>query len=238
MIMTGGHSPFWGLAGGLGVPSKGLLARNYWTDRSAMVENILKLLMSRNVLILRAAPFTGKTSTAQLLARLASEYNYEVVGFNAAKVTREHSFESAWALAGYPQSFADTLRSPPGMHRSSTGITLLIIDEAQTLYDIQTGSQLLWGYIKMRMAGEEAISRVGSLPSNRLASPEKAPPSTYDRQLPATPTTPPRHQRLPAFRQKMRILLLASYDSHVEQQLQNCQVTPVVIPPEATIGMR
>ncbi len=120
-----------------------------------MVPSILRLVLTRNVVVMKAPLATGKTSTAQLVAWGAEVAGHNVIFVNCAGVSGKESVKNIWTKASggsggsSGRSLTSILRSP--YTETPTRMTSIIFDEAQAMYSVPGGSAWVWGLVKERM---------------------------------------------------------------------------------------
>lgn len=155
------------------MPGEGLGNIGIWIRRTEMCHSILILALDRNCLMIRAPPYSGKTSILQRLQHSA-EHEVPQFGqvyyFNAALVTESMHFEEAWShqLGISWGEACSPASSPKGLREGAVGglqgkITLMLIDETQALYNQKAcGSQSFWGLVKAMAPGSRERSRIAS----------------------------------------------------------------------------
>ena len=176
-----------------------------------MLPSILHVLLTKSIVLMKAPPAAGKTSTAQLVAMAAQRKGHNVIFFNCSCISDTVPFDDVWLQASGGESLASILRSPP--KSSSAQETIIIFYEAQALYGIPPGSAWMRGLVQERLGGDSLLGPLPRSPPARQieASDDASPPTTPDEKAPvassqaglASPATP----EPPKYAQSVCVLL-------------------------------
>uniref|UniRef100_A0A7S0RE04 Uncharacterized protein n=1 Tax=Chlamydomonas leiostraca TaxID=1034604 RepID=A0A7S0RE04_9CHLO len=142
-----------------GIREEGLRARLFKTYRTATVACILAMVQDKGAVLVKAPPQSGKTSLLQLLKEAAASSK----GFRSATFTSMADVDSSESGPVLRRVLGEVkykeIWSPvKGGDHAREGMDLLLIDEAQLLYKLDTDP--LWGRIKLLLQGNHPHLRV------------------------------------------------------------------------------
>ena len=150
----------------VGQQNEGINSRlhyGYFTARAATCRQVLDKLIRVGAVLLRSPPATGKTSLCQLIVRIANlSPTFQAAYYvSCAAVTPSKTFTHVWATFYPGVSFSAAAASPPSSpdtsqfssdgerHKESGHRKLIVVDEAQRMYDPEaSGSRELWDCLK------------------------------------------------------------------------------------------
>ncbi|KAG5183880.1 hypothetical protein JKP88DRAFT_315836 [Tribonema minus] len=137
-------------AAAFGVPSEGISARRIITKREKTCNDLLELVMHQGYVLIKGPPQSGKTSLLQLLRGHLRERNQLVCAISCQGQERTFAVNDI---------IREKLGLPPNVDpikhlMQGDKMTILLIDEAQLLYNMErSGSEQLWGVVKALQGG-------------------------------------------------------------------------------------
>mmetsp|Transcript_21841 Transcript_21841/g.55583 ORF Transcript_21841/g.55583 Transcript_21841/m.55583 type:complete len:626 (-) Transcript_21841:675-2552(-) len=145
---------------------KGLQASkepDFYAPRQSFIDGIMDKLPVLKWMVMKAPPASGKTTALTQLARCGLERGYRnVYYFNAVEARQQRFTDGFQAVTGTPWvSVSSPPNSSSGVESQTgtlAGYDLILVDEAQLLYDVQTTqSEPLWDLLKSLEAGSKRV---------------------------------------------------------------------------------